>query len=492
MSKISSDSIRVRFAPSPTGFLHIGGTRTALFNWLFARHHGGKFLLRIEDTDEARSEDRFTQDIQESMKWLGLDWDEEVVFQSQNKERYQQSIQKLLEGEGAYACTCTSEEIERDREQAQKEGRKPMYSRRCRDRKGLPPEGTPYVIRARFPLSGTTEFEDRIRGRIAVENKEIDDFVIVRSSGVPTYQFVVVVDDALMGITDVIRGEDHINNTPKQIFLYQALGFSVPRFAHLPMIFGSDKKKLSKRHGAVSTNVYREKGYLPETLLSFLARLGWSHGDDEIFSRSQLIELFSLDSVQKSGAVFNSEKLDWLNGHFIREAEPKRICQILIEDFGDRLGSEDKEVLKTQRGEKWVALAKEKVKLLPEMEVQLRPLFNSQPLEIDSAAAQKLKWNKNPDLKAKIKEALRKGLGDLDLELEGKADRTCLGDLGWTHERVDSFLRGLASEQGVKLGDMASALRLCVAGSSSVGLFDLLPTLPWSQLRPRWEQVLGL
>ncbi|NDG84046.1 MAG: glutamate--tRNA ligase, partial [Proteobacteria bacterium] len=282
--------VRVRFAPSPTGFLHIGGVRTALFNFLYARQTGGRFLLRIEDTDTDRSEQRFTDDILSSLEWLGMKADEEILYQSKRLPLYHELADRLVREGLAYRCTCTEEEVEAAREQMIKEGKKPMYARTCRD-KNVDPAGKPHAIRAKFPLSGTTAFTDLIRGEISFPNEDMDDFVMIRSNGVPTYNFVVVVDDIEMKISHVIRGDDHINNTPKQVYLYDALKAHKPVFAHLPMILGQDKKKLSKRNGETSTNAYREQGFLPEALLNFLVRLGWSHGDQELFTMEEMVSL---------------------------------------------------------------------------------------------------------------------------------------------------------------------------------------------------------
>src|SRR5664280_2878338 len=317
--------IRTRFAPSPTGFLHIGGARTALFNWLFARHSGGEFVLRIEDTDQERSTDESTRAILDAMTWLGLNWDEGPHFQAQRVDLHRQMVQKLIDENKAYFCICTPEELEAKRKQALATGRKPKYDGTCRDKKLSKSAGS--VVRFRGAQGGVTIVEDLIKGNISFNNDELDDLVIERSDGYPTYNFAVVIDDALMNITHVIRGDDHVNNTPRQILMYQALGFDVPKFAHVPMILGSDKARLSKRHGATSVMAYKEMGYLPEALVNYLVRLGWSHGDQEIFSLDELVSLFTLDSVGKSPAVFNPEKLLWLNAHYIKEANPERLME---------------------------------------------------------------------------------------------------------------------------------------------------------------------
>jgi len=322
-------SVRTRFAPSPTGALHIGGARTAIFNWLFARHYGGKFILRIEDTDQTRSTEESFTEILDAMTWLGLDWDEGPFRQSDRLSIYQTHTERLLETGKAYRCYCTPEELEVRRKEAQSQGRVYRYEGKCRDLKSHP-ENSPFVIRLMTPDVGSIRVEDLVRGTITFDAKEIDDFIIQKTDGFPTYNFAVVIDDVTMNITHVIRGDDHIANTPKQILLYEALGYETPKFAHVSMILGSDKTKLSKRHGATSTIEYREMGYLPEALVNYLTRLGWSYGDQEIFSKEELVEKFTLESVGKSPAVFNPEKLLWLNGWYIRNKPAAEIAKLVI------------------------------------------------------------------------------------------------------------------------------------------------------------------
>jgi len=322
-------NLRVRFAPSPTGYLHIGGARTALFNYLLAKKEEGTFVLRIEDTDLQRSTQESVDAILRAMDWLGLSYDEGPFYQSERTAIYREKIDQLLADGKAYRCYCTAEELETKRQQMQREGRKPKYDGTCRR---LSPEGRgdqPHVIRFAAPANGETAFPDRIKGTISFRNEELDDLIIQRTDGSPTYNFVVVVDDATMGINLVIRGDDHINNTPRQILLYQALGYQVPEYAHVPMILGADKTRLSKRHGATSVMAYQEQGFLPEALVNYLARLGWSHGDQEIFSMAELIELFSLSDVGRSAGVFNPEKLLWLNSHYIKEEDPQRLAELV-------------------------------------------------------------------------------------------------------------------------------------------------------------------
>ncbi len=318
--------VRTRFAPSPTGDLHIGGARTALFNWLLARHSQGVFILRIEDTDVARSTQESIQVILDAMTWLGMDWDEGPFYQTQRISLYREAAEKLLKEGKAYRCYCTPEELETKREAALKAGMKPKYDRTCLGRKSFP-SGKPSAIRFLSPEEGKTVVDDLIQGRVEFDNTELDDLIIFRSDGLPTYNFSVVVDDATMGITHVIRGNDHLNNTPRQIQIYQALGYPIPKFGHVPMILGPDKKKLSKRHGAQSVMEYKKMGYLPQAVVNYLVRLGWSYGDQEEFTREELIEKFSLEAVGRSAAAVNPGKLDWLNSQHIKKIELEELVQ---------------------------------------------------------------------------------------------------------------------------------------------------------------------
>jgi glutamyl-tRNA synthetase len=493
---MTTPSVRVRFAPSPTGFLHIGGVRTALFNFLFARRHKGQFIMRIEDTDLERSEDRYTQDIFASMRWLGLNWDEEPLYQSKRLDVYRAKADELVASGHAYRCYCSEADVEKMRERAEKAGKKPMYDRTCRDRKDHPAEA-PHVIRAKVPLEGYIEFDDMIRGKIRIENSELDDFVLIRTNGAPTYNLSNVVDDVHSRMTHIVRGEDHINNTPKQIHLYRFFDFPVPLFAHLPMILGADKKKLSKRHGAVSANAYRADGFLPEALLNFLARLGWSHGDQEVFTSKEMIELFDFDHVQKSGAVFNAEKLLWLNGTHIRQAPPERLRDIVVEDYGDHFvaaGSLDR--ARTARAAKLVALIQPKVKLMKELAEQLVPLCTPGAVEVDASG---LKWDKDPALKTAVKAAVKHACEQLGKKVAGASSHAAdaawgtspsLEDAGLKPEDIDALVRQNCDQHGVKLGDFAQPVRLCVTGRLvSAGLFEILAQLPWDVVEPRLRKV---
>ncbi len=495
---INDRPVRVRFAPSPTGFLHIGGVRTALFNWLYAKQKKGKFLLRIEDTDLERSEARYTQDFLASLEWLGLTWDEEPIYQSQRLDLYRQKANQLVEEGYAYRCYCTEAEVEVMREQAIKEGKKPHYDRRCRNRDDRP-QGIPHVIRLKTPEEGFVEFEDLIRGTIRFNNEDLDDFVLIRSNSAPTYNLSVVVDDVDTRISHIMRGDDHINNTPKQVHLYNFFNYPVPKFAHLPMILGPDKKKLSKRHGAVSANVYRADGYLPEALLNFLARLGWSHGDQEIFSIDEMVQYFSFDHVQKASAVFNFEKLLWLNGSHIRATKPERLLLVCIEDFADFFSEEALARVKTKLGLELITLIQPKVKTVKELAQQLVPLCTVGSLEVDPS---ELSWNKDPSMKVATKAAVKHMVEDLNkrgseiiFKSRDPVDRVwgripSLRDQGMGHTDVDTYLRQVASTHGIKLGDFAQPIRLVLTGRmASAGLFELLSILPWDTVEARLKKI---
>ena len=341
------------------------------------------------------------------------------------------------------------------REKAMAEGKKPMYDRRCRERKEAGPAGAPYVIRAKIPLDGSIRFDDLIRGSIEFANVDIDDFVLIRSNGAPTYNLSVVVDDVESRMSHIIRGDDHINNTPKQMHLYRFFNYPVPGFAHLPMILGPDKKKLSKRNGVVSANVYRADGYLPEALLNFLARLGWSHGDQELFSIEEMIRFFSFENVQKASGVFNPEKLLWVNGEHIKTAKPERLVKILIEDFGKEFSADALAALQSELGLKLVALIQPKVKLIKELAEQLVPLCTPGVLEVADASG--LKWNKDPSLKPKTQAAVAEIIEQLTAKAGSSAT---LGQSGMGHAEVDAFLRQVGDKHGVKLGDLTQPMRL--------------------------------
>lgn len=364
--------IVTRFAPSPTGNLHIGGLRTALFNYLYARAKGGKFLLRIEDTDFARNSIDAKDGILRAFEWIGLDYDGTIEYQSKRLEIYKQQIQKLLDSKAAYYCYMSKEELDALREEQRKKGQTPRYNRKYRDFNGTPPAGIAPVVRIKAPLSGEIVVEDGIKGRVVTQATELDDFIIARSDGTPIYNFTVAVDDALMGVTDVIRGDDHLSNTAKQILIYQALGFSIPRFFHIPMICNESGKKLSKRDGAMGVMDYAQAGYLPEALLNFLVRLGWSHGDDEIFDRQTLLQIFDVKDINTAPSAYNPSKLLWLNHHYLNEQSNDSLCA-LLKPFGITLESRLCEIL-------FPAL-KERCKTLVEFKEQILGVLN--PPEYD-------------------------------------------------------------------------------------------------------------
>ncbi len=445
--------VRLRFAPSPTGFLHIGGARTALFNWLLARKEGGKFILRIEDTDVARSTQESVDAILEGMTWLGLDWDEGPFYQSDNFPLYREFVEKLLASGKAYKCYCTVEELEKKRELALAEGRKPKYDGTCRDLKEDRP-GVPYVVRFRSPRDGETAFDDLIKGRISFRNEELDDLIIQRTDGTPTYNFTVVIDDATMGITTVIRGDDHINNTPRQIVMYQALGYPVPQFAHVPMILGADKTRLSKRHGATSVMAYRDMGFLPEAVVNYLVRLGWSHGDEEIFSREELIEKFTIEAVGRSAGVFNPDKLLWLNAHYIKAGDPARLAELLLPFLAERgvdpaSGPDPVAVVRTlqERSRTMLEMADGAI-------FYYRPDF-----EYDGKSVAKFFTPAGRELL----EELAAWLGTLT-------------DTG--HDSLAALFDGLCAGRGVKMKDVAQPARFALTGgAASPGIYEVIGVL---------------
>ncbi|NGX17064.1 glutamate--tRNA ligase [Wenzhouxiangella sp. XN24] len=439
MSESPSRPVRTRFAPSPTGFLHIGGVRTALFSWLQARRHGGQFILRIEDTDRARSTEEAIQVILDGMKWLGLQADEGPLYQTDRFDRYTEVAEQLLEAGDAYHCYCSKEELDEMRAAQMASGQKPRYDGRCRDRKA-PREGVPPVVRFRNPDEGQVVVDDKVRGRVVFDNKELDDLVLLRSDGVPTYNFSVVVDDWDMGITHVVRGDDHLNNTPRQINVYRALGAEPPVFAHVPMILGPDGAKLSKRHGAVSVLQYRQEGYLPEALLNYLVRLGWSHGDQEIFSMEEMIQLFDIGDVNKSASSFNPEKLLWLNQHYIKEAAGARLAIDLNWQL-ERLG------IPTSGGPPLEAVAeayRERARTLHEM--AQAAIFFYQDFESyhDKAAKKHLGADAVEPLRR-----LRDGLAALD---------------EWQAGPIHELVQRVAENLGLGMGKVAQPLRVAVSG----------------------------
>ena len=449
--------VRVRFAPSPTGFLHIGGVRTALFNWLFARQQKGTFVLRIEDTDQSRSTDESIHAILQGMKWVGLDWDEGPFRQTERMELYRHHARTLLDKGQAYWCVCKAQELEARRKEAEAKGLSPRYDGRCRNL-GITEPTEEAALRFKAPQDGQTIVDDLIKGKIVFDNAVADDLIILRSNGYPTYNFSVVVDDALMQMTHVIRGDDHLTNTPRQLPIFQALGFPVPRFGHLPMILGSDKTRLSKRHGATSIMAYKDMGYLPEAMVNYLVRLGWSHGDQEVFSREELIEKFSWNHVQKSPAVFNPDKLLWMNAEYIKTSPPSQVAQALVPLLEQ---TDLKEELKNVTPE-WLAqlvvLVKERAKTLVEMVEWVRPYFGHfAPLE--EAAAKKFLTPGHALILSKLVE-----------RFEGFP----------VFEKVEweAAFKKLVEEEGVKMGQLAQPVRVALTGrTASPGLFEVMEVL---------------
>jgi len=460
--------VRVRFAPSPTGHLHIGGARTALFNWLFARHHNGKFILRIEDTDRSRSTEEYIESIIESIKWLGLDWDEGPFRQTDRMETYRTYAYKLLEEGKAYRCYCTPEELEERRQKAMKEGKPPRYDRRCREIKETLDK--PFAIRFKMPLEGETVVKDLVKGTVTFKNIEIEDLVILRSDGTPTYNFCVVVDDFEMKITNVIRGEDHLNNTPKQIHIYHALGINPPNFAHIPMILGTDRARLSKRHGATSVLAYRDEGYLPEALVNFLARLGWSYGDQEIFTREELIKYFNLEQVGKANAVFNAEKLLWLNSEYIKLTPEERLFE-LVKPFLVNEG-----YLKENVDIKWACRAikslKERCRTLKELALAMR-YYLLDYVDIEPKAKEKYI---NPETIPIIKEITEK-LAQLN---------------DFTQDKIEKIFMDIVNERGLKLGQVAQPIRVVITGSTvSPGIYEVLEIVGKEKTLKRLRRIIN-
>jgi glutamyl-tRNA synthetase len=434
-------SLKTRFAPSPTGYLHVGGARTALFSWLHARKHGGRFVLRIEDTDLQRSTAESINAILEGMAWLGLEYDEGPFYQTHRFERYNEVIQELLDKGMAYRCNCSRERLEALREVQLQRKEKPRYDGHCRGLRVDPDE--PHVIRFRNPQEGSVVIDDRIRGKIIFSNAELDDLIIRRTDGAPTYNLTVVVDDADMGVTDVIRGDDHVNNTPRQVNILKALGKEPPHYAHVPMILGDDGSRLSKRHGAVSVLEYRNQGILPEALLNYLVRLGWSHGDQEVFSLDEMISLFDIDAVNRAASSFNTEKLLWLNQYYIKNDDPARIAHLLSAHMGD-LGidpAEGPDLVEVVR------IQQERAKTLVEM-AEISTFFYRDFDEYDETAAKK-------HLRPAVIEPLalvRKLLAELE---------------EWTPENLHQAVVHVAESLDLKLGKVAQPLRVAIAGRAA-------------------------
>ncbi len=441
-------SVVTRFAPSPTGYLHVGGARTALYSWLLAKRQGGQFVLRIEDTDVERSTEEAKQAILDGMSWLGLNWDTGPIYQTDRFDRYKELIQQLLDNGQAYRCFMSSEELNAIREEQKAKGEKPRYPGTWRDRTDHP-EGQPFVIRFKNPQEGKVVFEDHVRGKIEISNSEMDDLVIQRTDGTPTYNFCVVVDDWDMGITHVVRGEDHINNTPRQINILKALGAPIPEYAHVSMILGDDGKKLSKRHGAVSVMQYRDDGFLPQALINYLVRLGWSHGDQEIFSVDEMISLFSVDAIGQSASAFNTEKLIWLNQHYIKSLPASEVALHAKWHF-------DQQGVALTSGpdlESVIAIQADRVKTLKEL-AEISTYFYQDFEEFDEKAAKK---HLRPVAKAPLENVKEKLMG---LEI-------------WEPESIQAAINATAEELEIGMGKVGMPLRVAATGSGNSPSLDV-------------------
>ncbi|MEM9357183.1 MAG: glutamate--tRNA ligase [Pseudomonadota bacterium] len=459
-SPIKQGTVVTRFAPSPTGFLHIGGARTALFNWLYARHHGGKYLLRVEDTDRERSTDAAIKAIIDGLSWLGLEADEEPVFQFSRADRHREVVEDMLKRGQAYKCYCSPEELDQMRKQAEAEGRPPVYDGRWRDRDPSDaPAGVAPAIRLKSPLDGETLVDDQVQGATRFPNASLDDLIILRSDGTPTYNLAVVVDDHDMGITDVIRGVDHLTNAARQTCIYQAMDWPTPVFAHVPLIHGADGAKLSKRHGALGVEAYQEMGYLPEALRNYLVRLGWSHGDDEIFSQTQMIEWFDYGGLGKSPARFDFDKLGDVNSHYLRQASPSEV----LGEMQGLLPQLENGANLSERYEKvgWPALEalipalQERAKTLVDLIDGSAFLIAERPLAMDEKATKMLS------------DEARANLGKLVLSL---------ADLEpWSSEAIETAIRAFLEQEGLKLGKIGPPIRAALTGKGvSPPIFDVL------------------
>jgi glutamyl-tRNA synthetase len=463
-------TVVTRFAPSPTGMLHIGGARTALFNWLFSRHHGGQFLLRVEDTDRERSTDDAVEAIFEGLRWLGLDWDQDPVFQSRNQARHQEVATQLLAEGNAYHCYASPEELSEMREASKAAGKPMLYDGRWRDRDpAQAPDGVKPVIRFRAPDRGETVIDDQVQGKVTFYASQLDDMILVRSDGTPTYMLAVVVDDHDMGITHVIRGVDHLTNAARQAQVFMALGWDVPVFAHIPLIHGPDGAKLSKRHGALASQAYCDQGFLPEAMRNYLARLGWSHGDDEIFTTDQMIEWFGLDAVGKSPARFDMDKLGSLNGTYIQQATDVRLIALILPAL---CGDSEISSAKLARIEALMPELKKRAKNILELTEKAKFLVIDRPIKMVPKAAKLLKGDA-PTLLGKILNPLKK--------LEN-----------WSTEPLEDCVKQFAETEDLKLGSIAQPLRAALTGSNaSPGIFDVLAVLGREESLGRIQDAAG-
>lgn len=459
-------SIISRFAPSPTGYLHVGGARTALYSWLYAKKFGGTFILRIEDTDLERSSQESVDAILDGMNWLGLDWDQGPFYQTKRFDLYKEVVAQLLAEGKAYKCFCTIEEVDAMREAQMAAGEKPKYNGMWRDRTDHPTD-KPFVIRFKNPQQGVVVIDDLIKGRIEVANAELDDLIIARSDGTPTYNLTVVVDDWKMGVTHVIRGDDHVNNTPRQMNILAALGADIPKYAHVPMILGDDGKRLSKRHGAVGVMQYRDDGYLPDALLNYLVRLGWSHGDQEIFSREQLIELFDLSDCNRAPSAFNTEKLQWLNQQYIRNSEPAYVAKHLAW----HVQAQQLDISQGPTLEALIAVQGERVKTLKEM-VEISRYFYEDFSEFEENAAKK-----------HLRPVAAEPLQAVQQQLAALTD--------WTAETVHQAINSAAESLGLGMGKVGMPLRVAVTGGgNSPSLDQTLALIGKTRCLARIEQAL--
>ncbi len=463
---MSTNGVVTRFAPSPTGYLHIGGARTALFNWLFARHHGGKFVLRIEDTDRARSTPEATEAIFEGMKWLGLDWDGEAISQFERASRHQEVAQAMLAAGTAYRCYATKEEIDDFRAQAKAEKRSPTFKSPWRDATEAP--DLPYVVRLKAPETGETVVQDEVQGKVTWKNETLDDLILLRSDGTPTYMLAVVVDDHDMGVTHVIRGDDHLTNAARQTLIYQGMGWDVPVFAHIPLIHGPDGKKLSKRHGALGVEEYRDMGYLAAAMRNYLARLGWSHGNDEFFTTEQAIEWFGLKTIGKSPARFDFKKLENLSGQHIRAADAEALfaeieAYVAVQN-GPAFTEDQKRVFVEH-----MDILKARAKTIPELVDMAYFFLGNRPFTPDAKAAQLL-----------------------DIVSRGMLNRLTsrLRDATWTQENLEAEIREFAEGEDLKLGKVAQPLRAALTGRGvSPSVFDMMVILGKEEVLARLEDV---
>jgi glutamyl-tRNA synthetase len=462
---------RTRFAPSPTGYLHIGGARTALFNFLFARHHGGKFILRIEDTDRERSTPEAIQAILDAMKWLALDYDEGPFYQTERYPLYKEKIRDLLTAGKAYPCTCTSAELDAKRQLAQKEKRKPAYDGTCRPADDVVPQlprDKPYTVRFRSPRDGSTVVKDLIKGDVVFENRELDDLIIARSDGTPTYNFCVVVDDIDMAITHIIRGDDHLSNTPRQIQLYEALGYALPQFAHVPLILGTDKARLSKRHGATSVMAYRDMGYFPDAVVNYLVRLAWSHGDQEIFSRQELIENFTLANVGKSAGVFNPEKFLWVNFQYMKLTPLPQLADDVVPFIKTKGYPVPREKAWL---EKMIVTLQERAKTLAEL-VDAAHFYLVEDITFDDKAAKKFLTKEAVAPLASLAEKLAE-----------------LSDFSAT--AIEQAFTHTLEQYGLPMGALAQPVRVALTGGTvSPGIHDVIAVLGKERALRRLQKAL--